>query len=409
MKRTTILIILILATVLSFAENPTMPRVAVPSTASNRFGGPHVAYTDNVYALFNNPAAIVRFQERSFFNLSPSIMNPQATFGLIKTVTDMMGSDNFNLGSALDPISERDGRIALGMEFKEFPFSFAWVADGFGFALMNYTFLDFEIKGAYVDVNIYEDVMLPVGFGFKIFELNGHTVDAGVTVKPFLRVMGKTPTIDIISLVSDADGLMDDLSVPLMIGTSVDLGFMYRWDFGLQAGLTFNDIIGKGWVVTDLYDSDKSSGSYNIPFSMNLGVAYDFRPGNFWPELPKFVKSLGLTFAFDWHNFNNAFNNSDYTKRNSALDIGMGLQLSMWDTIFVSVGLNEMLPAFGLGFYLGKAVKIDLAYYGREFGIEPGHLSTAMLDLSIAIRPGAKERDWPWARKSVMGAFGIGD
>jgi hypothetical protein len=63
--------------------------------------------------------------------------------------------------------------------------------------------------------------------------------------------------------------------------------------------------------------------------------------------------------------------------------------------------MNEMLPAFGFGFDFGS-FEIDVAYYGKELGLEPGQMPTAALDLTIAIRPGAKERHWPWTQKSLV-------
>jgi hypothetical protein len=62
--------------------------------------------------------------------------------------------------------------------------------------------------------------------------------------------------------------------------------------------------------------------------------------------------------------------------------------------------MNEMLPAFGFGFDFGS-FEIDVAYYGKELGLEPGQMPTAALDLTFAIRLGAKERHWPWAKTSL--------
>jgi len=66
------------------------------------------------------------------------------------------------------------------------------------------------------------------------------------------------------------------------------------------------------------------------------------------------------------------------------------------------IGLNEMLPSFGFGVNLGP-VEIDFAYYGKEFGSEPGQFSNAMIGFSVSVRPGAKKRNWPWARRAIFG------
>jgi len=60
-----------------------------------------------------------------------------------------------------------------------------------------------------------------------------------------------------------------------------------------------------------------------------------------------------------------------------------------------------MLPAAGIGLRLG-ILELDVAYYGREYGYEPGHFSAALLELSIAIRPGSEPKKWPWVRPPMF-------
>ncbi|MCL2319307.1 MAG: hypothetical protein FWC45_04425, partial [Treponema sp.] len=43
-----------------FAADVPMPPVTMPTAASNGFGGHHVAYTDNVFSLLVNPAAMIQ-------------------------------------------------------------------------------------------------------------------------------------------------------------------------------------------------------------------------------------------------------------------------------------------------------------------------------------------------------------
>ena len=400
-----ILAILIVFSSFAFADE-NMPRVTVPTTAQGGFGGPHIAYTDNVYSLLVNPAAMIRVNERTFFNLNPSLVNPQSTFTLIDSLLNISPD---KIDDLVDVLSK--GNIGIGLELKEFPLSFGWVANGFGFALFNNTFLNVSILGTEVFATVYEDIMLPIGFGFKILETPSHSIDAGLTLKPFARLYAKE-RLGLLKAVSsivngDMGDLIDGINTPLMTGASLDIGLLYRWDIGFSAGMTFNDIYSRGTVIRNFTNEDNESGTFVVPFTWNLGVAYEFRPGNFWPGLPAILSRSGLTFAFDWRDFGNAQKLDDYLQRNPALDIGMGIQLSLIDTFIFRVGMNECLPAVGLGFDLG-AFKLDIAYYGKELGNEPGQNSVAVLELSMAVRPGAKERDWPWARKSLLSAFGIG-
>ena len=373
-----------------FAEKTAMPQLAMPTAASNGFGGTHVAYTDNVFALLVNPAAMIRVQQRSFFTLAPSLMSPQTTIGLSSSIVDLAKGNTNALGSMADTLSKEKGKIALGMELREFPFSIAWVANGFGFGLWDRVFVNANIVGTNLEAHVYSDVMLPIGFAFKILNLEKHSIDAGFTFKPFARVRAWEME-KITNLIDDADDFIDRINIPLIVGGGVDAGLMYRWGNWFRLGFTFDDIFTRGKVVHNIAGEDKNN--YYIPFTMNAGLAFDFK-----------LAFLRLTLAADWRYLRNAFNQDDYMRRNSLLDLGAGVQLAFFDIIKLRVGMNEMLPACGVGFDLGP-VEIDLAYYGREFGNEPGQLSTATVEFSLAIRPGAQKRNWPWTRRSIIGLF----
>ena len=372
-----------------FAEDTAMPPLTMPTAASNGFGGTHVAYTDNVYALLVNPAAMMRTRQKSFFNFAPSVLSPQLLYDLSGAFIDVAKGDTSGLGKAADALSRREGKVVLGFELREFPFSFAWVADGFGLALWNRTFVNANIIGTNVQTHIFTDAMLPFGFAFKIFNLENSSMDMGIALKPFARVRTQK-TDKITSLIENSSELTDGINVPLIVGGTLDLGLMYRWR-GLRAGFTFNDIYSRGTVVYAI--NGKDTNTYYIPLTMNMGLAFDQK-----------VLFFRFTLAADWHNIRNAFEQDEYRNRNAILDFGAGFQLSLFDTVKFRIGVNEMLPSFGIGFDLG-ACEIDLAYYGKEFGLEPGQLSTAAAELSIAIRPDAKKRNWPWTRRSVVGLF----
>ena len=392
-----IIFLVVFMTIPVFAERSVpMTPLAMPTAASSGFGGTHVAYTDNVFALLVNPAAMMRVQQRSFFSLSASLFNPESVFEMGNSVMDMASSGNTTeFGIIADTLNRHDGKIVLGFELREFPFSFAWVANGFGFGLWNRSFVKAEIIGDSIRATVYSDIMLPVGFAFRVLDLDRHSIDAGFTLKPFVRVM----TQDRVSIVDLIDDDVDlDLTVPVILGGGLDVGLLYRWAGGFQAGLTFTDVLSRGTVVANLSNAEDTN-SYYIPFAINAGISHSFRPVSF----------LGLTFAADWRDIGNFFNQDDYlTSRNYLLDFGVGMQVSLFNTVYLRIGMSEMLPAAGLGIHLG-ALKIDVAYYGREFGYEPGQFSTAVLDLSISIRPGARERNWGWTRRSAFGLFGIGN
>jgi hypothetical protein len=304
----------------------------------------------------------------------------------------MIGGDTSALGDAMDVLSKNKGKIPLGFDLREFPLSIAWVADGFGFALWDRIFVNPSIVGTNVVVNAYADVMLPIGFAFRILNTESHSIDAGITLTPFARAMA-SDWVSITELMDNDSDFLDDISVPLIAGAGVDLGLLYRWDIGLSAGVTFNDVFTRGWVVQDLIGTAGEDNTYYVPFTMDFGVAYELR-----------LAFITFTLAFDYRDIVNFFEQDDYLKRNALLGIGAGFQLGLFNVIKMRVGISDMLPSVGLGFDLGP-FEIDAAYYGKEFGNEPGTLSAAAMDLTIAIRPGAKKRNWPWTRGSLIGLF----
>ncbi|MCL2380922.1 MAG: hypothetical protein FWC64_04935 [Treponema sp.] len=372
------------------AERIPMPSITVPTAASSGFGGPHVAFTDNVFSLLVNPAAMMHVQQRSFFALSASLLNPQTTFSIASGVRDALrDASSASILDVVDVLSEQNGRIALGLELREIPLSIAWVANGFGFGLWNRSFVQVEVIGDYHRATVYSDIMLPVGFAFSVLDWGWgqHTLDAGFTVKPFARFMVRERGF-ITDMLDNSDM---EFVAPVILGGGLDAGLLYRWAGGLQAGLTFTDIFSRATVAANLADTDDSS-RYYVPFAVNAGVSYCF-------EMFGFAR---ITLAANWRDIGNVFNQNDYlNNRNYLLDFGAGMQLSLFDMLFFRMGMNEMLPAVGFGFTFG-ALNIDLAYYGRELGYEPGQLSAAAVDLSITIRPGARKRSWAWTEGSIF-------
>jgi hypothetical protein len=401
MKKISAFIVLLGCAVTVFAEETRaeMPRFEIPTARSRGFGGEHIAYTDNVFALLVNPAAIMRVRQRSTFAFSPSLTSPQKTIGLIEKIA---GGD---MDAALGEMSNLNnpGKIPMGFGLNEFPISIAYVADGFGFGIWDRFYVNTNLIGTTAEAVVLADVVIPIGFAFKILDTDAHDVDAGVAVKIFGRGYGEK-MVSLTEVIDDPARLIDDLGIPVIMGGGFDIGFLYRWNIGLSAGITFDDIFTHGGEITRI-GGGKAEDGYFVPFSLNLGVAYDLKVGNFWKTAPGFIASTGITAAFDWHNFDLLFETKNpYFKRNPALGIGMGLQFNFADFVLLRIGMNELLPSFGIGLDLGS-VEIDFAYYGKELGLEPGQMPAAAIDLTFAIRPDAKAKSWPWAKTSLVEAI----
>jgi len=397
-----LVLFLILSAVPVFAEDREMPPFAIPTARTTGMGGSFVAYTDTVFGLLVNPAAIMRVQQQSFFAFSPVLFDPMHIYGSLKSVWDVavaaFGRDMDGLRDGIGALSNNRS-TPLGFDLREFPLALAWVSDGLGIGLWNRFFMSPSLDGAETQQSLYGDVIMPIGFAMKILETNAQSIDIGITLKPFARVIVNGTLQDF------APG-SDTPAIPLIAGTGFDIGLMYRWNVGLNIGFTLNDIITRGKTVY-AFGSERGDDIYYVPFTMNLGAALDIKIGNFWKTAPGFLANTGIAIAVNWHNIANTLSKAS-GQRDYLLDMSAGIQITLLDLILLRAGMNEMQPAYGLGVNLGS-VQIDAAYYKREFGAERGQISVPMLDLTVAFRQKAKEKNWLWAQQSIIGMIAGSD
>jgi opacity protein-like surface antigen len=422
-KRISIVLVALLLSSALGAEEVRMPPLILSSAASNGLGGPHVAYTDDIYALFVNPAALQWANQGSILELSFALIGPldklaangsslrKSIDGITKGSSDNNSSKNTeNPFESLTSITN-NGKLPLGFDIRG-PISVGYTANGFGLGLFSRIVADARITGVDLDTTAYMDVMLPVGMSFNILRLMDHELSVGLTLKPFARVMTtvEASALDFFddALGDDDSGFLDDVSVPVLAGLGNDLGLMYRFKRDLAAGLTVGDVYTFGGQITDLGDTlfkdrnkaSKSSPTYRVPTSLNLGVAYTFRPANFWPQIPKPLQSSYAAAMLDWRSVNNIFTWDDRIHRNPILDLGFGAELGFFNFLKFRLGVRDMLPMLGIG--IEPAVfKLNLAIYGKELGAEPGVNSTMAVDLSVALRLNTKKKNWPWTKPIV--------
>jgi hypothetical protein len=417
-----LLIVLFVSSVL-YAEEIRMPPLVLSSAASNGLGGPHVAYTDDIYALFVNPAALQWANQGSILEFSTALIGPLDKLAangnkLMNSVQDIMdsaGNDN-SPGVDTNPFESltsltNNGKLPFGVDVRG-PISIGYTANGFGLGLFSRIVADTRITGVDLDAAVYVDLMLPVGMSFNVLRLMDHEVSVGLALKPFVRA---TSTVETSALdffdesITGESTFLNDISIPVLAGLGNDLGLMYRFKRDLAAGLTVSDIYTFGVQMVDVADkidlgegkSTKSSDAmYRVPTSLNLGVAYTFRLANFWAATPQPLQSFYAAAMLDWRSVNNIFSWDDRLHRNPILDLGFGTELGFFNFLKLRLGVRDMLPMIGIG--LEPAVfKLNIALYGKELGAEPGVNSTMALDVSVALRLNTKKKNWPWTKPIV--------
>jgi hypothetical protein len=287
------------------------------------------------------------------------------------------------------------------------PLSFGYTANGLGIGLFSRIGVDTRIIGTDIDVGAHVDAMLPFGMAFNVLKLSNHEISAGFVLKPFARVLANSE-VNALDLINGLD--MDEIfpSMPVIAGLGNDLGLMYRFKKDLVVGFTANDIYTFGKPVADMADQISGSGrsstpntntTYRVPLSFNAGIAYTFRPSNFW-KTPRAFQSFYTAFMLDWSNVQRAFTWNDRTHRNPLLDLGAGVEIGLFNFLKFRAGIHDLLPSLGIGIE-PRVFKLNLAVYGKELGNEPGVFPTMGFDLSISFRPDTKKKNWIWSKPII--------
>ncbi|MDR0401049.1 MAG: hypothetical protein LBH51_08920 [Treponema sp.] len=392
-------VLLCFAGVLS-AEEKRMAPLGFPSAAGNGMGGSHVAYTSDMYALFVNPAALQWANQGSVVELSSALIGPLNKFvkngillsDMLKNMENSFGGNSRSnpFGPILDII--KGGKLPLGIDLRG-PVSAAYTANGLGFGLFSRISANARVIGTDVDGAVYGDFMLPFGMSFNILKTGDHELAGGFVLKPFIRIMGDI-NLSALSLVNNSN-LLEDIPASMIGGLGSDLGLLYRFRQNLAAGFTVADLYTAGGKMSDINGTSPNS-IYRVPLSLNFGAAYTFRPADLWQGMGM-LNSSYAAFTVDWHGLNNVFTWNDRIHRNPILDLGLGAEIGLFDFLKLRVGLRDMLPMMGLGLE-SRAVKFNIALFGKEMGIEPGVNSTMALDMSIAFRLDTQKREWSWSK-----------
>jgi hypothetical protein len=342
-----------------------------PMTSARNYslGGPHTAYTRDITALAINPAALKTINKQ--FHIAEIGIGTHGRVGALIPIISaaMSGSfDEFDSSTIGGLTSNSDGKIPLGFEMRG-PLSIGYMNQGYGFGLYDRIYLDTQFIGTTLRLNTNADILLNGGYAYRILDKEPHALDIGVGAKVFLRyTFGVNGSV--LDMVNDAGTLAEDSPLGLIAGGGFDLGVLYHVGEQLSFGLTCNDVFAMGFINY----LGKSNDSSNIGFikpQVNFGTAYTFPA---W-------KHVTLSLMLDYRDLVNIFTN-DYTTRNPILNLGFGAEAQIIRFIYARIGVNDMLPAVGIGFDI-KVFKINAAIYGKELSNEPGGLSTHALDISF--------------------------
>ena len=249
-----------------------------------------------------------------------------------------------------------------------------------------------------ISVSLSERITLMGGYSFRIPlpEDSAHTLDIGLLLKGFLE--GKSEfdrsflqLPDLFSTFS-LDTFANE-PFQFVTGIGFDLGVRYSWRDTITVGLAAIDlfsptIINSYTTMNGFLQASETPAQSNglVPFKLNLGVMYT-------PEIGRARKIISdLKVMLDYRDIFD-FLVHPSTARNPLLHIGLGVELEFLEILSIRAGLNEGLPAAGLGLDL-HFFTLNAAMFGVELGSEPGMRSVYNIMIGLEFRYDRSE-DYP--------------
>jgi opacity protein-like surface antigen len=344
------------------------------------YGGPHIAYSNDIATLLVNPALLKPIKQIAFGQIGLGIQGD--VFGLGGVAADLVTSSD---GGKLDTRSlekftkDSGGKVPFGLDIR-LPLASGYIGNGWGIGFFNRVYTDFSLIGTNVKAAANLDFMINFGMAFDFLQIGDHDLDWGFTTRLFNR---ETTLLrnGLLTIAQDADEFTKNIPFSMIFGGGLDLGLKYSYGKHLTAGLVLDDIISPSYIrnyTTDFsqfnYNNDKKFNFWGVNPRLNAGAAYTFAP----------LKWLEMSVMLDYRDIVNIFNN-DYSTRNPILNLGIGTEITFIKHFSIRAGLNDMLPAIGLGFDI-SFFKLDFSYYGKELSNEPGGMSTYAFDLDFLFR-----------------------
>jgi len=334
-------------------------------------GGAHAALADDWTVLFSNPAGLA--------DVAPQLVAAQfgakVTGPLFDIALAALGGGSLTDPTALTNnfvkvLADNGYQLYTAGDFVG-PLSFGYVGDGIGFGLFNRSHVVVDAASVTnIGILAQEDILLVGGYSYGMDLGPSHRIEAGLLAKGFARG-GISTTTDALSLATIVQNVTAQ-PFELETGIGMDLGVRWIWKpTGLSAGIVCRDIYSP--VLVNNYSSVQgfmsnpqasSLGSVtgDVPRNLDVGVAWSMLPGGLW----NLVDSLSVAMDFGhilelWQPFS----------PNPILDLGIGVETRFLDIVSLRAGISEGYPSAGASLDL-SVMKLDLAVWGSELGLEPG-------------------------------------
>ncbi|HUX39228.1 MAG TPA: hypothetical protein VMV44_15115 [Rectinemataceae bacterium] len=337
----------------------------IPIANFSAMGGPHAALADDWSLLFSNPAGLADAQPQ----LIASQVAAKMTGPLFDIALATLGGGSL-IDNFVQVLQNNGYQVYTAGDFVG-PLSFGYVGQGIGFGLFNRSHAVVDAASiTNISVLVQEDILLVGGYSYGMDLGPKHRLEAGLLAKGFARG-GISTTTDVLSLTTIVSNYMAQ-PFDLETGIGLDLGLRWLWKpLGLSAGIVCRDIYSP--VLVNSYSSVQGfianpqssllgSTAGQIPRNLDVGVAWTMPSGGLWG----LVDSLSV--AVDYGHILDLF---AAFSRNPILNLGLGIETRFLDIVSLRAGLAEGYPTAGASLDLA-VMKLNLAAWGSELGLEPG-------------------------------------
>jgi len=247
MKRTIILLALILLAVSALSAQTAMYAVSPKDARTMAMGGAFVAMSEGYQSLYGNPAAFADSKGEftllsltSWVYVKPTTANKDMVLDLVQSLSD----DPENMMALVGPLDTLITKNGFGAGVSS---GLGWVGKGLGLGIVGggEAYLGGRtLLGASGTVD--GQVSGVVGIGVPI-SIGGLRLQVGGDVHPYLRMTGEILATDILGSVMGGGEEFDPLTLPVQLGfgLAVDLGASIDFGSLLSVGLAVRDISTK--------------------------------------------------------------------------------------------------------------------------------------------------------------------
>lgn len=331
-----------------------------PNARAAALGGFHSALTDDFSSAFYNPAG--------FASISPVKSYLESNFELKSSDTIYsLYNDKFSGEALLNLIKDK---IETGIVLSG-PISFGAIKNGFGWRVFNATRMDISWDNNNVFV-VYpvmsEEFAVSFGYGVRIYEIDNATLDAGVLIKGFYRVVYNPEGVFVQEL-RHFFAEVDENPYAAEIGLAFDGGIRWTKNNSFSIAFSFQNAALPVYTMyyKDLYEFARAN-IYKTDFSemkprLSAGISYRLK------SMIMHRWNTDFIFCLDYAGIYELFNIYDADVLNSLLFIRAGIEIRILEVLSLRGCWSEWSPGGGIGIDFTYFI-LDFALFGHRSGID---------------------------------------